>query len=128
MSAAAGGDDEGTPGGEDMEAHEETGAAIPGQTVRGKQRRYLRGLGVNLDAVVFIGKEGITEAVLAELRRVLKKRELVKVRLLDNVDGDRKDVARELAAKAEAELIQVLGRTALLWRRNEENPAIRLPD
>ena len=107
---------------------EGAGTEVPGKTARGKQRRYLRGLGVNLDAVVFIGKEGITDAVLAELGRVLKKRELVKVRLLDNVDGDRKDVAKELARKAEAELIQVLGRTVLLWRRNEEKPTIRLPD
>lgn len=105
-----------------------TGAAIPGKTMRGKQRRYLRGLGVDLDAVVFVGKEGITPAVLSELARVLKKRELVKVRLLDNVEGDRKEVARDLAAQAGAELIQVLGRTALLWRRNEENPQIRLPE
>ncbi len=104
------------------------GAEIPGKTVRGKQRRYLRGLGVNLDAVVFVGKEGITDALLGELARVLKARELVKVRLLDNVDGDRKDVAKELAERAGAELVQVLGRTALLWRRNEENPQITLPE
>jgi len=127
VSAATGGDDERVEG-DDMDTDEGTGTAIPGQTVRGKQRRYLRGLGVNLDAVVFIGKEGITDAVVGELSRVLKKRELVKVRLLDNVDGDRKDVAKALAAKAEAELIQVLGRTVLLWRRNEEKPTIRLPD
>lgn len=103
-------------------------AGIPGRTTRGKQRRYLRGLGVNLEPAVFVGKEGITDALLAELARVLKARELVKVRLLDNVDGDRKDVAKELAAKAGAELVQVLGRTALLWRRNEEKPQIRLPE
>lgn len=101
-------------------------SGAPG-TLRGKQRRFLRGLGVNLEPVVFVGKEGITDAVLGEVARVLKKRELVKVRLLDTVEGHRKDVAGELAERAGAELIQVLGRTVLLWRRNEEKPGIELP-
>lgn len=96
--------------------------------LRGKQRRYLRGLGVNLEPAVFVGKEGVTGAVMEEVARVLKKRELVKIRLLDTVEGHRKDVAKDLAQRSDAELIQVLGRTVLLWRRNEEKPAIRLPD
>jgi RNA-binding protein len=95
--------------------------------LRGKHRRYLRGLGVNMDAAVFLGQEGITDAVLAEIEALVKKRELVKVRLLDTVDGHRKDVAKELAARAGTELIQVLGRTVLLFRRNAEKPVIELP-
>jgi RNA-binding protein YhbY len=43
------------------------------------------------------------------------------------VDGDRKHVAKELAARADVELIQVLGRTVLLYRRNDEKPTIELP-
>ncbi len=60
-------------------------------------------------------------------RNIDQKRELVKVRLLDTVDGDRKDVAKDLAARSDVELVQVLGRTVLLYRRNEENPGIQLP-
>ena len=80
-----------------------------------------------MDPVVFVGKEGLTDAVLAEVANVLEKKELVKVRLLDTVDGPRKEVAKTLAERAGAELIQVLGRTVLLWRRNEEKPGIELP-
>jgi RNA-binding protein len=101
--------------------------SAPGGALRGKQRRFLRGLGVDLDPVVFVGKEGLTGALLAEIASVLKGRELVKIRLLDTVEGHRKDVAKELAARADAELVQVLGRTVLLWRRNEEKPRIELP-
>ena len=98
------------------------------QTLRGKQRRYLRGLGTRLEPVVFLGKNAITDAVLDEIATALEAHELIKVRLLDSVEGDRKDVARELAERAECELVQVLGRTVLLYRRNDEAPAIALPD
>jgi len=80
-----------------------------------------------MDPVVFVGKDGITESLLAEIDAVVRKRELVKVRLLDSVEGDRKDVARELAERAGTELVQVLGRTVLLFRRNEEKPVLDLP-
>jgi RNA-binding protein len=99
----------------------------PPSALRGKQRRYLRGLGVSLESTVFVGKQGITDAVLAEIDSVVKKRELVKVRLHDTVGGDRKDVARELAERTGCELVQVLGRTVLLYRRNEEKPVLELP-
>ena len=98
----------------------------PPSALRGKQRRYLRGLGVNMEPVVFVGKQGITDAVLAELESVVKMKELVKVRLLDSA-GDRKEVARELAERVGCELVQVLGRTVLLYRRNEEKPVLELP-
>ena len=95
--------------------------------LRGKQRRYLRGLGVGLDPVLRVGKDGITDAVLNAIEVEITARELVKIRLLDNLDGDRKEIARELAERSGTELIQVLGRTLLLWRRNPEEPTIELP-
>jgi RNA-binding protein len=95
--------------------------------LKGKHRRYLRGLGVALKPVVVVGKEGLSEALLAAVESAVVSHELIKVRLLDNVDGNRKEVARELAERAELELIQVLGRTVLLYRRNDEEPGIELP-
>jgi RNA-binding protein len=102
-----------------------TGVAAP---LRGKQRRHLRGLGVNLSPVVQVGKEGVTDAVLGAIEREIGARELVKIRLLDNLAGDRKEIAREIAERSGTELVQVLGRTLLLWRRNPEEPVIELPE
>jgi RNA-binding protein len=82
---------------------------------------------MSLEPVVFVGKQGITDAVLAELESVLKQKELVKLKLQDTVGGDRKEVARDLAVRAGCELVQVLGRTVLLYRRNEEKPVLVLP-
>ena len=95
--------------------------------LRGKQRRYLRGLGVALKPSVMVGKEGLSEKVLAAVEDAIATHELIKVRLLESVDGPRKEVARELAEKAGVELVQVLGRTVLLYRRNDEEPRIELP-
>lgn len=98
-----------------------------GATLKGKERRYLRGLGVALKPTVVVGKEGLSEAVLAAVESEIETRELVKVRLLDTVETPRKEFARELAERAGVELIQVLGRTVLLYRRNAEQPSIQFP-
>lgn len=95
--------------------------------LKGKHRRYLRGLGVGLKPAVVVGKEGLSESLLAAVGDAIETHELIKVRLLDNVVGHRKEIARDLAERAGAELIQVLGRTVLLYRRNEEEPRIELP-
>ncbi|NNE44548.1 MAG: YhbY family RNA-binding protein [Gemmatimonadetes bacterium] len=96
-------------------------------TLRGKQRRYLRGLGVNLEPKVWLGGSGLTEAFLASVEDALSTDELIKVKLPELTGADRKAAAKELAEKSGTELIQVLGRTALLYRRNDEKPEIQLP-
>jgi RNA-binding protein len=96
-------------------------------TLKGKQRRYLRGLGVALKPTIMVGKEGLSDKLLAAVEDAIAAHELIKVRLLESVDGERKEVARDLAERAGVELIQVLGRTVLLYRRNDEEPGIELP-
>jgi RNA-binding protein len=93
----------------------------------GKQRRYLRGLGHHLDPVVFVGKNEVTDAVLAELREALRAHELVKVKLLESVTEKRNVVAKRFAEALGAELVQVLGRTVLLYLRNDWKAKIELP-
>jgi RNA-binding protein len=95
--------------------------------LQGKQRRYLRGLGHHLEAVVQVGKDGVTEGVVGATEAALETHELVKVRLGEHAPGDRHDLADELARASQAELVQVLGRTLLLYRRRAEDPTIKLP-
>ena len=93
----------------------------------GKQRRYLRGLGHHLEPVVHVGKDGMTEGVSGALAAALLQHELVKVRLAESVPEGRHVIAAALSGAAEAELVQVLGRTVLLYRRRAEDPKIELP-
>ena len=93
----------------------------------GKQRRYLRGLGVELKPTVFVGTAGITERLLQALREAHYNAELVKVRIERSCPVDRKTVAGMLAESTSSHMVQVLGRTILLYRPDEEHPVLQLP-
>ncbi len=95
--------------------------------MNGKQRRYLRGLGHDLEAVVQVGKEGVTDGVTAALDEALLRHELVKVKLGATTPEDRHDAANELAARTSSELVQVLGKAVLLYKPHPEEPKIELP-
>ena len=93
----------------------------------GKQRRHLRALGHHLSAVVQVGHEGVTDAVARQADAQLEAHELIKIKVSENAPQDREEAAARLAEKCGAHLAQVLGRTALLYRRRKEKPEIVLP-
>jgi RNA-binding protein len=104
---------------------------IPGMSLTGKQRRYLRALGHGLGAVVQMGKEGITPALVEAVNQALDDHELIKIRIgqgamVDN-KAERKAAAEELARQTESEVAQVLGHIVLLYRHHREDPRIELP-
>jgi RNA-binding protein len=74
----------------------------------------LRGMAQSLPATVRIGKDGITQTVIDEVIRQLKKTKLVKVKLLPSVERDRKEAGAELAKATSSVLIEVRGRTVVL--------------
>jgi RNA-binding protein len=93
----------------------------------GRQRRYLRALGHHLHPVIQVGHEGVTEALAREADRQLETHELIKVRVGESSPQDRHEAAELLAGKTGAQVAQVLGRTALLYRPRQEKPEIVLP-
>ena len=93
----------------------------------GKSIRYLRGLGHHLDPIVQIGKDGITDALVAATRQALLDHELVKVRVGTEAPVDRKDAGDALATATGSLLAQTLGRTLLLYKRHPREPKIVLP-
>jgi len=93
----------------------------------GKQRRHLRALGQRLAPTLHVGHGGVTEAVVGQTDAQLEAHELIKVRVGPNAAVDRHDVAEELARRTSAHLAQVVGRTVLLYRRRQVEPAIVLP-
>ena len=95
-------------------------------TLTSKQIRKLRSLGMTEEAIVMIGKEGVTPTVVASAREAIKKRELIKVRVLHNAPDEPEDAITMLAERADANLVQVIGRNGLLFRRNFDKPRIEL--
>lgn len=86
----------------------------------GKQRRKLRAMGHHLEPVVMVGQQGVTDAVIAAAEQALHDHELIKVKINEGPD-DRHDAAERLASATEAELAQLLGRTALLFKKRDED-------
>ncbi|MEC9442764.1 MAG: ribosome assembly RNA-binding protein YhbY [Myxococcota bacterium] len=89
------------------------------------QRRFLRGLGHQLNPIVQVGQRDISENLIANVEAGLKAHELIKVKVHD---GDRLDeTAERLCKETGAEVVQKIGKVLLLWRRNKEEPKITLP-
>jgi RNA-binding protein len=95
--------------------------------VTGAGIRYLRGLGHHLEPIVQIGKDGITDGLVAALSEALRVHELVKVKVSSECPIDRKEAGPDLATRTDATLAQVLGRTLLFYKRHPSEPTIRLP-
>ena len=97
--------------------------------ITGKQRSYLRKLGQELEPLVFIGKNDVTDTVIQELNRLLTTRELVKVKIQDGSMLEAKPVANELAEMLNADFVQAIGRKFILYRPapKKEDQKIILP-
>lgn len=92
-----------------------------------KQRKHLQSISHNLQPVVRIGQKGVTEAVLAELDIALAHHELIKIKIGAGDREERIAIITKIAEDRDAHIIQQIGQTAVLFKRNHEKPAIFFP-
>jgi RNA-binding protein len=85
-----------------------------------KERAALRAEAHHLTASVHLGQHGLTDAWRETLDDALRTHELVKIQFTKNAAVDVKDAAHELASTMAADIVQVIGRTATLYRHNPE--------
>lgn len=88
--------------------------------ITGKERAELRAEAHHLDPLVHVGAHGVTPTLVASLDDALRTRELVKVQLGRPVDEKPRAVAERLAQETGATIVQVIGRTATLYRENPD--------
>ena len=88
--------------------------------MKGKERAELRAEAHHLDPTVHVGQHGLTPAVIASLDDALRTRELVKVKLATKELIKPQDAANALALATNSAVVQVIGRTATLFRENPE--------
>ena len=96
-------------------------------SLTGKQKSFLRSMGQKLEPVVMMGKDGVTPTVVQAAQEAIKKRELIKVRVLQNCMEEPEDAITMLAERADVNLVQIIGRNGLLFKRNYDKPKIELP-
>ncbi len=79
-----------------------------------KTRKELVKMGSEIDPTVHVGKEGLTEGIVEEVKAQLKRAKLIKVRVLPAAGQDKDEVAKELAARAGARVVETRGFTVLI--------------
>ena len=93
-----------------------------------KQRAYLKSLAHPLKPVHQVGKEGVTDRGVAAVRDAFNTREILKVKVQDSAPLGVRETADELTARlGDAHLVQVIGRTLVLYRPDPDDPEIELP-
>lgn len=83
-------------------------------------KKSLKAQAHHLKPVVLLGAKGLTEAVIAETDIALLSHELIKVKINGAEKEDRIIMADELCQQLHAELIQLIGNTVIMYRKNEE--------
>jgi RNA-binding protein len=91
-----------------------------------KQRAYLRGLGHDLEPIFLIGKGGVTDTMIKEIDITLEKRELIKLKILNNSLEEPREASNQIAEQLGADVVQVIGGKFIIYRPSKENPQIRV--
>ncbi|MBE3570398.1 MAG: ribosome assembly RNA-binding protein YhbY [Bacillales bacterium] len=93
----------------------------------GKQKRFLRSQAHHLNPIFQVGKGGVNENMVKQINDALEARELIKVSVLQNCEEDKLEVADRLVKGANAELVQMIGNTIILYKESSKNKQIVLP-
>ena len=91
-----------------------------------KQRAQLRGLAMTEDTIIQIGKGGITDNTVTQVKDALTARELRKGRVLESSLLTAREAADALAEACAAETVQTIGSKFVLYKRNAKEPKIAL--
>ncbi len=93
-----------------------------------KQRAFLRGLASTQEAILSIGKEGLTPEFTKSVDEALTARELIKISIQKNCLEDPRQMADILSERLRAEPVQVIGRKFVLYREGKDKKKkIELP-
>lgn len=93
-----------------------------------KQRAYLKGLAMTVDPIFNVGKSSLTPELTEAINEALNKRELVKVGVLKNCMDDPRVIAEAIAGRTQSEVVQVIGKKIVLYKKPKKDAKIILPD
>lgn len=86
-----------------------------------KRRAELRGMANSLEPLFHVGKNGITDAVIAQTNEVFNTHELIKVKvLLESAPEKPREIAEKLADATNSQVVQVIGGVMIFYKENPE--------
>ena len=91
----------------------------------GRQKRHLRALAHPLKPIVNLGKQGLSRETRREIESQLLDHELIKCKVLDSCPLSKKECAEEISTMKEIEVVQIIGKTLILFSPHPEDPKIK---
>ena len=94
--------------------------------ISGKERSYLKSLAHDLKPIVNIGKNSLTDEVITSIDEALEKRELIKIKILNNNLDDNDEIVDEVIENLNCEFVSHLGNIFTIYRESKKNKKIDL--
>ena len=85
-----------------------------------EQKKQYKSIGHDLKPVLIVAGNGLTEGVIAELERALADHELIQGAIRSDARAERAAASAALCKAGRAELVQTIGKKALIYRRNPQ--------
>jgi RNA-binding protein len=89
-----------------------------------KQRAKLKSIAATTETILQVGKGGVGDQLVKQVDDALTARELVKLHALETAPEEPGTLAQALADATRSEVVQVIGRRMVLYRRNAKKPVI----
>ncbi len=91
-----------------------------------RQRAQLRAMANSMETILQVGKSGISENTVAQVRDALEARELIKLRILESCPTSVRETADSLAQATGSDVVQVIGTRFILYKESQNNKVIKL--
>jgi RNA-binding protein len=95
-------------------------------TLSNNQKKFLRKLAHDLNPVIMIGQNGLTQNVIDEMLLTMEKHELLKLKVRVEKDEKQSTIDKILEV-SKAEIIQVVGNVVVIYKPFDDEPQIVLP-
>ncbi|WP_048627190.1 ribosome assembly RNA-binding protein YhbY [Listeria ivanovii] len=91
------------------------------------QKRFLRKEAHNIQPIFQVGKGSVSPNLIIQVKEALEARELIKISILQNCEEDKQTVAEKISSRTGADIVQVIGRTIILYKTSVNKQQIKLP-
>ena len=85
------------------------------------QKKFLRGIAHNINPMIIIGANGVTESLMKELDSTLEHHEILKIKMASADRDDRKQIVDYILEQTGALLVQTIGKVCVIYRQSEES-------
>ncbi len=89
------------------------------EKLKGSAKKNLRSQAHHLKPVVMVGRNGVSEQLIASVDAALKDHELIKVKFLDFKE-EKKEISEEIANVTKSEVVGIIGNIAIFYRQHPQ--------